>query len=221
MCGRFNLYSSIEILFDQFDLINWEILESSPRYNIAPSQEVFAVIKGEEGNRGGYLRWGLVPSWANDPKIGYKMINARAETINEKPSFKKLLARRRCLILADGFYEWKKEGNRKYPYHIRLKNGLPFAFAGLWDRWNQNGKTIQSCTIITTEANELMVDIHERMPVILTKEAEKTWLDRTIQDEQHLKSLLVPFDSNDMEAFPISELVNNPKNEGIEIINSR
>ncbi|MEK5520685.1 hypothetical protein B5V89_19090 [Heyndrickxia sporothermodurans] len=220
MCGRFNLYSSIEDLMERFDLTNWEMIEFSPKYNIAPSQEVLAIVEGEKGNRGGFLRWGLVPSWAKDPKIGYKMINARAETIDEKPSFKRLLARRRCLIIADGFYEWKKEGNRKTPYHIHLKDKQPFAFAGLWDRWNQGGKTIQSCTIITTEANKLMRDIHDRMPVILTKESEQVWLDRSIQEEKQLKSLLSPFDSTLMEAYTISEIVNSPKNEGAEILNS-
>lgn len=220
MCGRFNLYSSIEDLLERFDLINWEMIELSPRYNIAPSQEVLAIVEGESGHRGGFLRWGLVPSWANDPKIGYKMINARAETIDEKPSFKRLLARRRCLIIADGFYEWKKEGNRKTPYHIYLKDRQPFAFAGLWDRWNQDGEMIQSCTIITTEANELMKDIHDRMPVILTKESQKVWLDRSLQDEKQLKSLLVRFAPTLMEANTISELVNSPKNDGAKILNS-
>ncbi|MGE8203424.1 SOS response-associated peptidase [Heyndrickxia sp. NPDC080065] len=220
MCGRYNLYSSVELLLEQFELTNGDFIEFSPRFNIAPSQEVLSVVQGETGNRGGFLRWGLVPSWANDPKIGYKMINARAETINEKPSFKRLLARRRCLIVADGFYEWKKEGKQKTPFHIRLKNKLPFAFAGLWDRWDQNGTVLQSCTIITTEANELMKDIHERMPVILTKESESAWLDRSIQEEEFLKSLLVPYDSDEMEAYTISALVNSPKNEGIELIKS-
>ncbi|MCM3454744.1 SOS response-associated peptidase [Heyndrickxia oleronia] len=220
MCGRFNLYSNIDILLDQFELINGDMFEILPRFNIAPSQDVLAVIEGEDGRRGGYLRWGLIPSWANDPKIGYKMINARAETIHEKPSFKRLLARRRCLVIADGFYEWKKDGNKKQPFHIFLKDKQPFAFAGLWDRWIQAGEIIQTCTIITTAANELMADIHDRMPVILTKESERQWLDRKIQDEDQLKSLLIPYDSTAMDIYPISEFVNSPRNEGIEILNS-
>jgi putative SOS response-associated peptidase YedK len=218
MCGRYNLFSSVEILLERFELTNVDWIEWSPRYNIAPSQEVLAVIQGEQGNKGGFLKWGLVPSWAEDPKIGYKMINARAETLSEKPSFKRLLTRRRCLIVADGFYEWKRMGSTKQPYHIRLKNGQPFSFAGLWDRWEKNGEKIQSCTIITTEANKLMKDIHHRMPVILTKEHEKMWLDRSIGE--NVKEVLVPFEYHEMEAYPITSLVNSPKNEGSEIINS-
>lgn len=200
--------------------MNEHMLELSPRFNIAPSQDVFAVVQGENGNRGGYLRWGLVPSWANDPKIGYKMINARAETVHEKPSFRKLLTRRRCLIVADGFYEWKQEEGVKQPYNIRLKNRNPFAFAGLWDRWEQNGTIIQSCTVITTEANELMKPIHDRMPVILTKESGPIWLDRSVQDEKRLSSILVPYQASEMEAYPVSGLVNSPKNGSSAMINS-
>lgn len=218
MCGRYNLYSSIEILLERFELTNIDWIELSPRYNLAPSQAVLAVVQGEHGNKGGFLKWGLVPSWANDPKMGYKMINARAETLAEKPSFKKLLSRRRCIIPADGFYEWKKDGNTKQPYHIRLKSGEPFAFAGLWDRWERNGEKAQTCTIITTEANPLMEKIHDRMPVILTKETEKMWLDRNVGEEA--KKVLIPYDHHEMEAYPISSLVNSPKNDGKELINS-
>ncbi|KQL52484.1 hypothetical protein AN964_02300 [Heyndrickxia shackletonii] len=218
MCGRYNLYSSIEILLERFELTNIDWIELSPRYNLAPSQAVLAVVQGEHGNKGGFLKWGLVPSWANDPKMGYKMINARAETLAEKPSFKKLLSRRRCIIPADGFYEWKKDGNTKQPYHIRLKSGEPFAFAGLWDRWERNGEKLQTCTIITTEANPLMEKIHDRMPVILTKETEKMWLDRNVGEEA--KKVLIPYDHHEMEAYPISSLVNSPKNDGKELINS-
>ncbi|MBS4174548.1 SOS response-associated peptidase [Bacillus sp. FJAT-49736] len=218
MCGRFNLYSSMELLLERFDLKNAEWIEWYPRFNIAPSQDVLAVVQGENGNKGGFLKWGLVPSWASDPKIGYKMINARAETLTEKPSFKHLLSRRRCLIIADGFYEWKREGDGKQPYHIRLKNGEPFSFAGLWDRWEKNGEKLQTCTIITTEANKLMKPIHDRMPVILTKETENRWLDRTIGNS--ITDVLKPYDYQYMEAYPVSSLVNSPKNEGEELINS-
>lgn len=218
MCGRFNLYSNMEFLLERFELTNVDWIELSPRYNIAPSQDVLAIVEGEYGNKGGFLKWGLVPSWATDPKIGYKMINARAETLSQKPSFKKLLSRRRCIIPADGFYEWKKEGTIKQPYHIRLKNGEPFAFAGLWDRWEHNGEKLQTCTIVTTEANLLMKNIHDRMPVILTAETEKMWLDRNVGEEA--KKVLTPYDHDEMEAYPIPSLVNSPKNEGKELINS-
>src|SRR5690606_14441533 len=144
----------------------------------------------------------------------------RAETIDQKPSFKTLLKRRRCIIPADGFYEWKKEGTKKTPYRFQLNSKEPFAFAGLWDRWEQNGIIIHSCTIITTEANSLVKDVHDRMPVILTKESESEWLDRKIQDEHELKNLLVPFSAEEMQAYPVSPLVNSPKNDVKEIVNS-
>ncbi|PLS15002.1 hypothetical protein CVD28_25110 [Bacillus sp. M6-12] len=220
MCGRYNLFSDLTQLYERFELAELVDAEFTARYNIAPSQEVIAIVRGSKGNKGGYLKWGLVPSWANDPKIGYKMINARAETLDEKVSFKRLLSKRRCLIPADGFYEWKKAEKNKQPFHIRLKSGEPFAFAGLWDSWQRDGQTLHTCTIITTEANELMQEIHHRMPVILTKEAEKEWLNPENTDGRLLKPILLPFDSNAMVAYPVSTLVNSPKNEGKEILNS-
>ncbi|RFU71420.1 SOS response-associated peptidase [Peribacillus saganii] len=220
MCGRYNLFSDLTKLYERFELAELADVDFAARYNIAPSQEVIAVVRGSKGNKGGFLKWGLVPSWASDPKIGYKMINARAETLGEKASFKRLLSRRRCLIPADGFYEWKQIEKLKQPFHIRLKSGEPFAFAGLWDRWEQEGQTIHSCTIITTEANVLMKEIHDRMPVILTREAEKEWLNSENTDGQSIKQLLVPYNPEKMEAYPVSPLVNSPKNEGKEILNS-
>lgn len=213
MCGRFNLFANKQELIERFQLVNGVDFDLSERYNIAPSQDVFTVVKGKDGNRGGFLRWGLIPSWANDAKIGYKMINARAETVDKKPSFKNLLLRRRCFIIANGFYEWKKIGDEKQPYHMRQKNKEPFAFAGLWDRWENNGQMIQSCTMITTEPNKLVQPIHDRMPVILTKEAERIWLDPSVEDPVQLKRLLVPFPSAKMEAYPISSAVNNPQQD--------
>lgn len=219
MCGRYSLFASKEDLMERFDIFQWEELEWIERYNVAPSQQVLAVVRGMDGNRAGFLRWGLVPSWASDPKIGYKMINARSETVDQKPSFKRLLKRRRCLIIADGFYEWKKEGKTKQPYRFHLKSKQPFAFAGLWDRWEKGDDIIQSCTIITTEANDVVKDVHDRMPVILTNETEDIWLDRNIEVEQ-LKEILVPYKADDMDRYPISSLVNSPKNDTVEIINS-
>lgn len=220
MCGRYSLFSKQDVVTERFQLANSEQLEWVERYNIAPSQQVLAIIGDEKGNRAGFLKWGLVPSWATDPKIGYKMINARMETVDHKPSFKRLLTRRRCLIPADGFYEWKRDGDKKQPYRFQLKTKQPFAFAGLWDRWEEGDKVIHSCTIITTEANTLVRDVHSRMPVILRNEAEKIWLDRTIEDSVKLKQLLLPYGAEDMESYPVSTLVNSPKNDQKEIIQS-
>ncbi|HEY4554699.1 MAG TPA: SOS response-associated peptidase [Bacillaceae bacterium] len=220
MCGRYSLFPDRAELAERFDLVNMEEFDWMERYNIAPSQNVLAIIRGEEGRRAGLLKWGLVPVWAKDPKIGYKMINARAETVDQKPSFKRLLKRRRCLIPADGFYEWKKEKKEKHPFRFQLKTKEPFAFAGLWDKWVQNGTALYTCTIITTEANELVRDVHDRMPVILEPGSEQIWLDRTMEDEAYLKSLLIPFEAGKMETYPVSPLVNSPKNDTKEILNS-
>src|SRR5690606_3965565 len=220
MCGRYSLFANKEDIAERlgFDVLvdfEWE-----ERYNVAPSQEVMAIVGSDKGNRVGTLRWGLVPSWAADPKIGYKMINARMETVDQKPSFKRLLSRRRCIIPADGFYEWKRNGKEKQPYRFQLKSKEVFGFAGLWDRWQQGDQTIQSCTIITTEANDVVKDIHDRMPVILTQESEQIWLDRSIEDSELLKTQLVSYPADEMELYPISSLVNSPKNDRREIINS-
>lgn len=182
-----------------------------PRYNIAPSQEVPVVI-WERGRRLKLFRWGLIPAWAKEPAIGMKMINARAETIEQKPSFKNLIVRKRCLVLADGFYEWEKKGQRKIPYRIVLKNRMPFAFAGLYDHWiSAEGVEVSSCTIITTAANQLVRKVHERMPVILSKEAISIWLEKGINDVKFLKTLLVPYPEEEMEMYEVSTLVNTSK----------
>jgi putative SOS response-associated peptidase YedK len=221
MCGRYSLFAKKEEIAERFQLVNAEQIEWVERYNIAPSQQVLAIIRDDQGNRAGLLKWGLVPSWASDPKIGYKMINARMETADQKPSFKRLLKRRRCLIAADGFYEWKKgEGNKKQPYRFQLKTKEPFSFAGLWDRWEDENGIIHSCTIITTEANELVRHVHDRMPVILTKEAENIWLDRAVEDPAELKKWLVPYSAEEMEMYPVSTLVNSPKIDNSTIIHS-
>jgi putative SOS response-associated peptidase YedK len=158
------------------------------------------------------LRWGLIPSWAKDPAIGMKLINARAETVAEKPSFRKSFKQRRCLVLADGFYEWQKEGRVKQPYYIRLKSERPFAFAGLWDHWaDADEKTIESCALLTTEPNELMAPIHHRMPVILNPDAYDDWLDPDQQDVARLVTLLGPYPAGEMVANPVSRLVNNAR----------
>jgi putative SOS response-associated peptidase YedK len=222
MCGRFSLTVSEEIIQQYFPFeFPKKVL---PRYNIAPGQEVLAVISDGEKITGKMLKWGLVPYWANDPKIGFKMINARAETVDEKASFKQAFKKRRCLVLADGFYEWKKEGNKKIPYRFTLKSERPFAFAGLWERWNKHGDPMYTCTIITTKANELVKAIHERMPVILPKEWEEVWLDPALDDTEYLKSLLQPYPAEEMNMYEVSTAVNSAKNdveECVKPVNSR
>jgi putative SOS response-associated peptidase YedK len=218
MCGRFGLFSSGEILRKRFDFEFTGNLEWKPRYNIAPSQQVLAVIHDGTKRRGGLLRWGLIPTWAKDKKIGYKMINARGETVQEKPSFKRLLHRQRCLVLASGFYEWEKTEKGKVPYFIRMASGEPFAFAGLWDRWQHGDEVIHSCTIITTQPNGLMAPIHDRMPVIFRPEEEEAWLDPRLQDTEYLKSLLKLYPEKEMIATPVSTVVNSPVNDTPECI---
>ncbi|ADH97938.1 SOS response-associated peptidase [Salisediminibacterium selenitireducens] len=214
MCGRFSLYHQPNLIARRFELDNLEAIALDPRYNIAPSQDILAIVHDGKTNRAGFLRWGLIPSFAKDPKIGSKMINARAETLYEKPSFAKLLTRRRCIIPANGFFEWQKTETGKVPMHIQLRDGEPFAMAGLWDRWqDEGGETITSCTIITTEPNTLMAPIHNRMPAILTRDQEAIWLDRRETGTDRLKSLLTPFDSRQMTATAVSSLVNSPKHD--------
>jgi putative SOS response-associated peptidase YedK len=166
------------------------------------------------------MQWGLIPSWAKDPKIGNKLINARAETLAEKPSFRNAFKRRRCLVIADGFYEWQKLEKRKQPYYIKMQNGKPFAFAGLWESWQASPKeAIVSCTIVTTAANSLMKPIHDRMPVILSLDECDRWLDSSVSEPQVLQSLLKPYNSEAMQAIPVSSTVNSPANERAECIN--
>ncbi len=216
MCGRFALTIDLTELQAAFPWIDIGSVYK-PRFNIAPSQEVLAFPNIPNG-KAGWFRWGLIPSWANDQKIGYKMINARAETVTEKPSFRSAFKKQRCLIPADGFYEWRKERDVKTPYHIRLKSGRPFAFAGLWEQWNSGQETIFSCSIITTVANDVLKPIHHRMPVILGADDYETWLNPESQDQNKLNQLLVPFTAEEMIAFPISKQINNPRNEGPETV---
>lgn len=212
MCGRYTLTCTPEVLAEAFRLEATPDLQ--PRYNVAPSQEV-ACVRARLPSRkreAVTLRWGLIPSWAGDPAMGMKLINARAETVAEKPSFRKPFRERRCLVLADGYYEWQREGSRKQPYHIRLNSERPFAFAGLWDRWTgADGKTIESCAILTTTPNERLASIHDRMPVILPPVAYEPWLDPGLQDARHLVPFLTPYPADAMIAVPVSRLVNDPR----------
>lgn len=221
MCGRFTLTASIDEIMDRFDIQSFLDEELFvPSYNIAPSQLVLAVINDGSSNRMGFLKWGLVPPWASDPSIGNKMINARAETIAEKPSFRNAFKKKRCLVIADSFYEWKRHSDKtKTPMRIKLKSNELFAMAGLWEGYRTpDGKTLYSCSVITTGPNELMKDIHDRMPVILKREDESLWLNPEIADPQRLTPLLIPFDENLMDTYEVSPLVNSPKNNTIELI---
>ena len=210
MCGRYTLSArrleraerALHSLFPELD----------PRYNIAPSQDVPIIRESPEGKYELVMaRWGLVPRWAKEPKTGYSMINARAETVAEKPAFRDAFRRRRCLIPADGFYEWKQAGTAKQPFHIRLKDGGDFAFAGLWERWRGEGQEIESCSIIVTDANDLLRPIHDRMPVILDPADYAAWLDPENRDAEALAQLLKPYPAGQMEAVPVSRRVNSPK----------
>jgi putative SOS response-associated peptidase YedK len=211
MCGRFTLRTTGKAVADFFGLS--EIPTLPARFNIAPTQPVPAVRVSQDdaGRELALLRWGLIPGWAADPSIGNRMINARADTVATKPAYRKAFHERRCLIVADGYYEWKKPDGRKQPYHIRLQDGGPFAFAGLWEHWDRGGEPIDSCTILTTDVNELVGSIHDRMPVILPPGDYDLWLDPNVQEAKRLEPLLVPFASDAMAARPVSTLVNNPR----------
>lgn len=218
MCGRFTLTVDPAELQELFGLSEPAPAGLMPRYNIAPTQPV-AVIPNQEPRRLELFRWGLIPSWAKDPKIGNSLINARAETAAEKPAFRAALRRRRCLIPADGFYEWKKSGRTKTPMYIQMRSGLPFAFAGLWDVWSApDGSTVPTCTILTTTANALVRGIHDRMPVILPPEAFDLWLTPGELPAAEVQAWLRPFAAEAMTARAVSSRVNNPRNEGRELL---
>jgi putative SOS response-associated peptidase YedK len=211
MCGRFTLTAPADVLNQFFPL--FDLADVQPRYNIAPTQMVFALRHLPQAARPEFvrLRWGLVPDWADDIKAGYRMINARAETAADKPAFRSAFRQRRCLILADGFYEWQKVDGRKQPHYIRLSDGKPFAFAGLWEYWNKGEEPVQSCTILTTDANELMRAVHDRMPVILDPADYAYWLDPTRHESAELQRLLRPFPSDRLTAYPVGTHVNNAR----------
>jgi putative SOS response-associated peptidase YedK len=215
MCGRFTLTADMNAIQTAFPWLT--VPEGiTPRYNIAPSQPI-AVVPNDGNNKLDFYVWGLIPSWAKDPSIGHRLINARSETVTEKPSFRAAFRRRRCLVLADGFYEWRHEGSRapKTPIYIKLNSGMPFAFAGLWENWfSKDGSQILSCTILTTNPNPLMESIHNRMPVILPPDTYDTWLQPgDVADSKSLTDLLIPYPDIEMSAYPVSTVVNNPRNE--------
>jgi putative SOS response-associated peptidase YedK len=214
MCGRCTQTSDANTLTLTFDLdsnLSPALKELTPRYNLAPSQPMAAIIADDSGRHLELLKWGLIPSWAKDPKIGNKMINARAETVAEKPAFRAALKKRRCLIPVDGFYEWKREGKAKTPMYIQMKSGEPFAFAGLYEFWKpaDSDAWIKSCTIITTTPNALMEDIHDRMPVIIKPSAYDQWLDPAETPAKKLLPLLKPCAASQMKAVQVSTMVNS------------
>jgi len=211
MCGRFTLRTPAGVIVAQFGLR--ELADLAARYNISPTQDVLAIRPdATQAWQPVWLRWGLIPSWAKDEKIGAQMINARSETIAEKPSFRSAFKQRRCLIVADGFYEWQKEGRARLPFHIRRRDGQPFAFAGLWERWRGGDGSLESCTIITTAANELLRPLHERMPVILAPREYGAWLAPEAQADD-LKALLATSDTSELEIVPANPVVNNARHD--------
>jgi len=219
MCGRFTLTVDPAKLQDSFTDYDFPT-KFAPRFNIAPTQPVLA-IPNDGRQRADFFIWGLIPSWAKDPSIGNRLINARGETLAEKPSFRGSYKYKRCLILADGFYEWKVQPGTKtkVPYFIHMKDRQPFAFAGLWDEWNSpDGSQLRSCTIVTTAPNDFVSSIHNRMPVILPSDAYTKWLDTTPQSREKLDPLIKPYSAEEMAAYPVSTLVNNPKNDQAECV---
>ncbi|MFO7895209.1 MAG: SOS response-associated peptidase [Longimicrobiales bacterium] len=215
MCGRFSLGVDTDRLIAEFGITT--VAEPhQPRYNLAPTQPVPAVVRGDDGLRLGALRWGLVPYWADDPSIGSRMINARSETVAEKPAFREPFRHRRCWVLADGFYEWQEEAGQKVPVHFHRPGREPFAFAGLWDRWGDGDDRVVSCTLLTTEPNEAVRPVHDRMPVILPTEDRDRWLDPDA-DPAALERLLAPY-PGPLGAHRVSTRVNSPANDDPSLI---
>ncbi len=218
MCGRFSFLTPLEEIRNRFGV---DVQEDAyrPRFNLAPSQDAL-VIPEESPYRAEYYHWGLVPHWAKDKKIGSKLINARAETIDEKPSFRNAFRRHRCLVLADGFYEWDKKSSKHVPYRITMKNNKPFAFAGICEYWkDEKGDNLKSFSIVTTKANSLIASIHDRMPVILSSDKEREWLSQKL-DIDNAKKLLRPIHSKELKMYQITTAINNPKNDTAEVLKS-
>jgi len=215
MCGRFAFYSPAQAAVELFGVS--QTITFDPRYNLAPTQDLLGIRRSDEGNNEAALfRWGLIPFWAKDKAIGNRMINARSETVAEKPAYRAAYKHRRCLLLADGFYEWKKTADGKVPHFISLASGETFSFGGLWERWTdkETGEIVESATIITTEANEFMAPIHNRMPLLLTPETAPEWLDGGDGTLSHIRDI-----TPELTAWPVSKRVNNPRHEGEDLVN--
>lgn len=231
MCGRYTVTSPLEVIADLFELTRERhegtgdappLPELRPRYNLAPTQEapVVRVLTPDGGRLLDLLRWGLIPYWAKEASIGNRMINARSESVAEKPAYRWVFKKQRCLVVTDGFYEWKKLPGGKQPYYIRRKDHLPFAFAGLWSRWQPpaGGETVETFTILTTDANAKVSELHDRMPVVLDRSDYGVWLDPGTQDAEKLKRLLVPMAGDELETVPVSRRVNSPAYDGEECV---
>jgi putative SOS response-associated peptidase YedK len=218
MCGRFVLENTPEQIMKVYRLSS--LPDLSPRYNVAPGQQIAVVRQHNGGDRElAFLQWGLVPPWAKDPAIGYKMINARSETVQEKPSFKQALQARRCIIPVSGFYEWEKSGRDRIPHYIHLRGGDVMSLAGLWERWKSpEGVELQTCTILTTSANSLIKKLHDRMPVILHREEFGLWLNKDIDDVKQLAELFHPYPSDQLAEYVVAKEVNSPGNDSPRLI---
>jgi putative SOS response-associated peptidase YedK len=213
MCGRFARYQKPSVYAELFQV---ESLPGGPSYNVAPTQDVAAIRVRQDRREGVLLRWGLIPFWSKDGKASF--INARSETVLEKPAFRNAFHKRRCLVPADGYFEWKAEGKAKRPFYFHLRDGRSFAFAGLWDCWRGPDGPVESCAVLTTQANELSRPVHDRMPVILAPRACELWLDPEVDDPATLRALLQPYPAEAMDAYPVSPLVNSPRNDRPECI---
>jgi len=220
MCGRYRLSRRKQVVEEYFESASEAALEPddwSPRYNIAPTQPVATVRQAGASRVLSLMRWGLVPSWASDISMGHRLINGRSETVLQKPAFRESFLARRCLIPADGFYEWRKAGKQSQPFHFGMRDDSLFAFAGVWDRWKPPaGPVLESCSILTTSPNQLLEDVHERMPVILPQRHYQAWLTAPAAEAERLAELLVPFEARMMRRYAVSALVNKPQNEGPE-----
>ena len=212
MCGRFAQKSPAGKVSKQFKVE--EVPPLVERYNVAPAQSVLAVRESPDGREAAFLKWGLVPRWAKDPSIGNRLINARAETVTEKPSFREAFKRRRCLVPMEGFYEWARRGDRKRPFYFHMRDGEPFAVAGLWETWEGDGGTLETCTLLTTEANGLLASYHDRMPVILRPEDYDLWLDSEVRGTEVLLPLLRPYPREGMTTYAVSPAVTSPSHDG-------
>ncbi len=219
MCGRVTLRSDISVVGEEFGIRGEHALHGfKPSYNLSPGRDVLAVVRNGE-NRLALFRWGLVPSWAEDPSIGNRLINARAETLAAKPAFREAFLNRRCLVVSDGFYEWKKERGRSVPFFITMKDGKPFGIAGLYETWRApDGCDIATCTVITTDSNGLLRPLHDRMPAIIPAQERDAWLDPGTKDPRALATLLKPFGEENMEAYEVSTLVNSAAHDSPECI---
>ncbi len=217
MCGRFAQIEPISSIIKTF-IIDEVLTDVIPSYNIAPGNSILSVIRKDGKRLLVDHQWGLIPHWAKEPTIGHKLINARGESVHQKPSFRSAFKSRRCLIPASGFYEWKKEGKIKIPYYVKLKSGGSFGLAGLHETWtSKSGEEVHTCTIITTEANAIMSPIHDRMPVIIPQSSQDLWLDTTALPED-LLGLIAKYPAGEMELYPVSTLVNSPKNDSAECV---